>query len=268
MGALVSGLIEKVAPEESGMDTRLGVDLSGAWEAEYEPDEYDSRVELANCLVAKLMAMGFRQIKIEGTRERVYARECGDNLECRVYTTIDGRQCRAVGKDAIRVCLVYVDGDGSRGCGKDRRVYRVGVIGEIATRMSGRISRISDNLDTCQRCGVPTFKSRRGKMVCAALCWTKTEMPASNRGGLSTAARTALASLVQAVMGHGFRLDQVAGQNVQGDAPLLAFLARSDAGPELAKHGLAGRKRGHVWVTARGVQSYLKAQEAGLLAAA
>jgi hypothetical protein len=51
------------------------------------------------------------------------------------------------------------------------------------------------------------------------------------------------------------------------------MLSKNDAGPELAKHGLAGRRydyeegQGYVWVTDRGVRSYLKAREAGLLAA-
>lgn len=242
-------------------------------DADYDPESYDSRVELATYLDAKLTEWGFAPIKLPKTRERVYAREQGDNLECRVYSTIDGRQTRALAKDAIRVCLVYTGGDKPRGCGKDRRVYRVGVVGEIATRVRDRIERITEGLELCKKCGAPTFKSRRGNQVCAALCWTKDKPNETRGGGLSVEARTALAGLVDYVMGHGYQLDQVAGQDVQDNALICRMLSKNDAGPELAKHGLAGRRvdygegQGYVWVTERGVRSYLKAKEAGLLAA-
>jgi len=224
---------------------------------EYRPDNYDSRVALAELLAERLTSWGFARISIDGTREHVYARECGADLECRVYTTIDGAQCRAKAKDAIRVCMVYTGGEKPRGCGKDRRVYRVGVVGEIADRVKGRIDRITDGVDTCKRCGTPTFKSKKGNQVCAALCWTKEEpqaKPASKR--LSDDARTLLAALVYRRPDGWWRV--VPGKE-----------RRRPALKELRDIGLieVNLETRECYVTDRGRKSYSKAVEAGLFAA-
>lgn len=60
--------------------------------------------------------MGFEQISISGTRELVWQRRVTikdqpTHYAVRVYSTLEPTgQCRAVGSDAIRVCLVDLEG--------------------------------------------------------------------------------------------------------------------------------------------------------------
>lgn len=219
---------------------------------EYIPESYECRVSLADLLAAKLTEWGFARIELPRTREHVYARTCGPDLECRVYTTIDGRQCRAKDKDAIRVCLVYTGGEKTRGCGKDRRVYRVGVVEEIVDRTKERIDNITEGIERCRKCGTPTFKSKAKNQVCAALCWTKEKTEASKverSRGLSNDARMFLAALVAGKV-----------TNHQG--------RRNAAVSELLRFKLVeiDRETRYCQVTLRGRRSYQKAREAGLVA--
>ncbi len=143
---------------------------------DYDPLSSSSRVALAAHLLDRLAAWGFKEIPNCG--ERVFDLAHGQNVVIRVYTTIEGSATRPVAKDAIRVSLVYTGAVG-RGLGKERRVNRVGVIEEIADRMKARIdSMAAQELPRCERCGDPKFRSGKGNMVCAALCWKSIdEMP-------------------------------------------------------------------------------------------
>jgi len=230
----------------------------------YNPESYESRVVLAELITAKLLEWGFGRIEIPGTREHVYARNCGVDLECRVYTTIDGKQVRAKAKDAIRVCLVYVGGEKPRGCGKDRRVHRTGVVGEIVERVKERIDNVTKDIDRCRKCGTPTFRSKKGNDVCAAFCWkqdeaTKTEAPKGCR--LSDDARKLLVSLVESA-------DMEWGGNEWWRA-VPSIERRRVALKELESCGLVtiDRKNKRCQATERGLKSYRKASEAGVLSA-
>lgn len=145
----------------------------------YDPEIRASRALLAKHLIDQLEAWGFGPIDA-GARELVYARETGPGLECRVYTTVEHGMARAKDTDAIRVALVYTAGDRPRPCGKARRVYRTGVVSEIAGRVKDRIDKISEGVEFC-RCGAPKFKSRNKNLVCAALCWKSPSEPARSK---------------------------------------------------------------------------------------
>ena len=73
-----------------------------------------------------LEAQGFKEVKIDGTREIVYGKIMSKNLCLRVYTSVAYGESRGCGSDAIRVCLVYRKADGSIvGVGSDTKVYRI-----------------------------------------------------------------------------------------------------------------------------------------------
>jgi len=146
----------------------------------YDPISAASRFELGAAILAALDSWGFTEITAQ-PGERVFGRAAGPGLECRVYTTIVGGSVRAVGKDAIRISLVYIAGEQHRGVGKQRAVHRVGQISAIIKRIKQRIDNATNGLEICERCGAPKFKARSGRMVCAALCWTRE--PAPNRTG-------------------------------------------------------------------------------------
>lgn len=66
---------------------------------------------------------GGREIFFERAHER------DPRIKIRVYTSISATppyRCLEAGRDAVRVCLVYVDGTYSRGLGKTKRVNRTG----------------------------------------------------------------------------------------------------------------------------------------------
>ena len=162
----------------------------------YDPRSSESREALAEAITGCLSGLHFRKIFLTSVREKVWSREHAKDLEVLVYTSIDGRRCRAVGRDAIRVCLVYTGGKSNRGCGKDKRVHRVGEIETIVGRLRDRINRITEGIGRCRRCGTPTFVSKQGKNVCAALCWTTREKRSGGKR-LSTGARCLLARIVR-----------------------------------------------------------------------
>lgn len=171
---------------------------------EYNPDDADHRADLARRLLHKLTRAGFRQTPdirgFEVVMERAVKHKQVDlpDTVIRVFTTVDSRhprirdcpgcqdvRCtcpehalsvRGLGEDAIRVCAVYLGSRDkhARGLTKHRRVFRTGRIDAIVDRTLERAREAwRDVLERpqCRKCGTPTFTSRGGKSVCAAICW-------------------------------------------------------------------------------------------------
>jgi len=175
----------------------------------YDPESRSSRESLAIDLLVKLRECGFSlEREMNGTDEAVYAREVhGTNgtLRVLVYTTVvDGggvpvvREC---GKDAIRVCAVYKSPRTGldRGLNSETRTNRTGTVAAIVKRMHGRMRSVygaAMNLPCCAKCGAPTFKSKKGNLVCADLCWKSADelVAEARRGSSGFAARREAAS--------------------------------------------------------------------------
>ena len=155
----------------------------------YDPRSFNDRTNLSKRLQTMLVEAGFAPTVIKGTREKVFARPVDgkEGVRVLVYTTIDGARVRACGKDAIRVCAVYMSKDGrERGIASaDKRVHRTGSIDAIVDRTLSRMREVygavaKGEVERCS-CGAPKFKSKRGNMVCADLCWTKGQAAPSRR---------------------------------------------------------------------------------------
>ena len=143
----------------------------------YNPAYRSDRIELAKAMEAMLDASGFEEIAHRGedVYERAHLRD--SSVRVRVYTSIRHGGARPCGSDAIRVCLVWVGANGQvRGLGSDRRVNRVGtvedIVGRTLERMRNQYKKVS-SLERCSSCGTPKFKSKKGNMVCAAVCWAR-----------------------------------------------------------------------------------------------
>lgn len=146
--------------------------------ATYDPTTNDRSI-LARALRDKMAECGFASVVLPGTREEVYERSVdgtGNRIKVRVYTTIEGGRCRSSGSDAIRVCAVYKsrkDGKERGIASADHRVNRVGKMEDIVDRTYHRMREVYKkalNPARC-KCGAPTFKSKKGRSVCADLCW-------------------------------------------------------------------------------------------------
>ena len=140
----------------------------------YNPASYNDRVNLASAIELKLISCGFTEEDSKG--ERVYSRPVKDTgMYVKVYTSIVDEQVRKEGKDAIRISGVYIKGDTRRGIHSDKRVNRIGTVPAIVGRMYQRMRdawSACSNAERC-RCGAPKFKSRKGNLVCAEICWDK-----------------------------------------------------------------------------------------------
>ena len=143
----------------------------------YNPTEYNHRALLANGIVNTIKAKGFDQISLLGCREAVFTKPVSGKIQIRIYTSIEGGTVRDCGDDAIRVCTVYATRDGGvRGVGHETRINRVGDINGIVVRLAERIAKsmeAANDLPCCPNCGAPQFKSKKGNMVCADLCWKR-----------------------------------------------------------------------------------------------
>lgn len=169
---------------------------------EYDPENPDHRADLARQILDTLTRAGFEQTHdargLEVIMERPVRSKSGElkHTVIRVYTTVDVRHpriqgcpgcldarfacpvhalsVRGCGKDAIRVCAVYLGQDKSRGLTKHRRVNRTGQLQAIVDRMMERARdawRDVVHRPRCRRCAAPTFQAKSGKDVCAAICW-------------------------------------------------------------------------------------------------
>ena len=152
----------------------------------YNPNEQYSRTDLAVKLQCKLLECGFKRDKSfergpEHIREHIYVREVKPSICVVIYTSCSGHRgiisARNKGKDAIRVTTVYKTKDGTgKGLGKQRRVFRTGKISDIIDRTIERAReayRVGANPAICSQCGSPKFRSKKGNLVCADVCWTQ-----------------------------------------------------------------------------------------------
>jgi hypothetical protein len=151
----------------------------------YDPENALLRHKLAQELRAAVEKAGFVLDEGRTRKELVFSRRVTfkdgrelPGVDVVVYSTIEGAEVRALGKDAIRVAVVYRNGDinKSRGLSKDARVFRVGQIEEIVERTIERMRSAwatAKELPRCQHCGTPEFVSKAGNKVCAAFCWEK-----------------------------------------------------------------------------------------------
>lgn len=149
---------------------------------QYNPESRSSREALAVKLISKLTECGFEPLDRELAKEAVYAREVDGTdgkIRVLVYTTVipkpEGFEVRACGADSIRVCAVYTsDRAGERGLVKETRTHRTGKVEDIVQRVYKRMREVYKKAKTgcrCNRCGAPTFVSKKGNKVCADLCW-------------------------------------------------------------------------------------------------
>ncbi len=106
-----------------------------------------------------ILPLGFVNIKIENTKELVYAKiveSNGQKLSLRVYSSLnpDGYS-REVGADAIRVALFYRRKDNEiRMVGGDRRVHRVE---GWRKNLGDRLGKWTDQIGPeCPKCKAPT----------------------------------------------------------------------------------------------------------------
>ena len=152
----------------------------------YNPESRSSREALAMQLLGKLTSCGFEPLEREGTNEAVYYREVDGTegkMRVLVYTTVvpqgDHFEVRTCGADSIRVCAVYYsDRAGERGLVKETRTHRTGEVQAIVDRVYNRMREVYKKAKggcRCNRCGAPTFKSKKGNNVCADLCWKSDE---------------------------------------------------------------------------------------------
>lgn len=148
----------------------------------YDPRSSTDRTTLAQAIEALMARSEFKQEIRAGTKEKVFAREVpGTDGKVRVlvYTSIEGSQTRECGDDAIRVCAVYKARDGQdRGIASaEKRINRVGEISAITERLIERMREIWKATKTAEKCscGAPKFKTKKGALCCADLCW-KTEL--------------------------------------------------------------------------------------------
>jgi len=145
----------------------------------YDPRSNAGRVGLTQELLALFDRAVFVEVSIEGTKERVFAREVPDTdgkVRVLVYSSIEGNMTRKCGDDAIRVCAVYKARDGrERGIASaEKRVNRVGTVEAIAERVIDRMRQVwkaTKTAERCPKCGAPMFKAKSGKLCCADLCW-------------------------------------------------------------------------------------------------
>lgn len=153
----------------------------------YDPDNPYHRGKLATQLIERLTAAGFEDSHLPGG-ERVWWQEVsrsaapGSRVKIpgvfvAVYTSIPRRgalEVRANGKDAIRVCAIYHLDERSFGLAKETRVNRTGSIEAILDRTIERARsawRTALDRPRCRNCGTVTFRSKKGRDVCSALCF-------------------------------------------------------------------------------------------------
>lgn len=144
----------------------------------YNPESLNDRAELAKALREMLATAKFKLENAGGSWEEVYSFNTPNpKIRILVFSTIAGNSVRESGKDAIRVCAVYLARDGiERGIVKETRVNRTGKIAAITQRTLERMRdayRSAGHQVCCEKCGAPKFVSKSGNLVCAEICWKK-----------------------------------------------------------------------------------------------
>ena len=85
---------------------------------EYDNSLQEHRAKLANSVVGVLTTLGFKLDPHIKAKELVYSRMLKDNMKISVYTTAvrnnyaNTLEVRKVGKDAIRIAILYNNKDG------------------------------------------------------------------------------------------------------------------------------------------------------------
>ena len=141
----------------------------------YDPTNPEHRATLARELSAAFSAKGYKPRVTPAHEEEQLALMLKKQLQVRLYTSVVAGGARAVGEDAIRVCLVYLRRDGTQqGLAGAMRVNRVGEIQDIVKRAVDRAAALvlsAADLPCCRKCGSPLFTAKSGKEVCAEFCW-------------------------------------------------------------------------------------------------
>jgi len=152
---------------------------------DYDPNIAYHRRNLAQHILNVVLKAGFMEEDPRGRNslitERVFYRSVDDtpNVRVQVWTTIvgfdDEATVRDAGKDAIRVCAVYSSKGGlDRGIVSTTRIHRTGTIEAICERLLERMREVyrkAARPHKCDRCGAPTFTSKKGNQVCAEICF-------------------------------------------------------------------------------------------------
>ena len=107
-----------------------------------------------------LESEGFTEVKLDGTKEVVYSKVIARRTCLRVYTSVAYGQSRGCSEDAIRLCVVYRQDDGTIvGIGRDARVYRIKTWKQ---NLQKRLEKYNDLIGPTCICGNPT-RLRKGK---------------------------------------------------------------------------------------------------------
>jgi len=97
-----------------------------------------SRVQMVDIL----RPLGFEEVQIPGTKERVYEKRYGHRTYVRVYSSIVGEATRPVGKDAIKIVAVAKWNDRDHFISGTKRINRVGMISSIGARVRDRVDQM------------------------------------------------------------------------------------------------------------------------------
>jgi hypothetical protein len=109
-----------------------------------------------------LVAQGFQEVNVPGTKERVYSKFVDKGVCLRVYTSIVGESSRGTSEDAIRTVLVTKVGADVKIIGADRRVHRVeGWRANLQNRLDGWREQLGPACPKCQGATVRR-QSRKG----------------------------------------------------------------------------------------------------------
>lgn len=162
----------------------------------YDPDQAIERGRLAAAIRSALDAAGFEVDRSRSRGETVYRRRLSHSdgkggrvevphTDVLIYTTIYGDEVKYLGRDAIRVVVVYREPEKpARGLVKEARVFRTGTIPRIVERTVERARAAWGTalaIPRCRQCGAPTFVSKKKNRVCAAVCFAKGASEASPR---------------------------------------------------------------------------------------
>jgi len=86
-----------------------------------------------------LTPLGFVPVVITGVKERVYEYRYNYRHFIRVYSSIEGRQSRSVGKDAVKVLALAKWAGADHIISHTKRINRVGGVDAIQDRLRSRI---------------------------------------------------------------------------------------------------------------------------------
>lgn len=150
--------------------------MAKAQHVEFDPSSKEHRWFLAHDLRVALLGLGFAPVARPGAKELVFGKASTrlGGVQMLVFTSIEGEGVRGLGADSIKVCTVFTAADGTtRGIGSERRVHRTGDINGISKRVVDRIKDAAADLNAAPvcDCGAPKFKSKKGNLICAAICW-------------------------------------------------------------------------------------------------